>query len=375
MISFYPWVQREELATRPQTEPGEMVDLVSADGAFLGRGFANPRSRFPVRLLTTRDEPIDEAFFAARWRRALILRERMGLTSCRLAFSEGDLLPGLIVDRYADVLVVQVRNAGMERLRHLWLPTLLEVAKPRGVIERSDMEARDEEGLERVTQGLHGDVPDRVEFEEGGLRFHSLVRTGPKTGFYLDQRENRARLAQEVRPGERVLDLFCFSGPFSLAAARAGAEAHGVDILPEAVELAREHAAQNGLTVTFEVGNAFDWLAAQPESPAWDWMIVDPPAIAKSRDKKNSLKWAIWKLVYTGLPRLKDGGRMLVCNCSYQMSLETTIETIRLAASDRGMRVFVEAVTLQPPDHPYLAQFPESLYLKSVWARFESARG
>jgi 23S rRNA (cytosine1962-C5)-methyltransferase len=369
----YPWVQRGEISeVLGAPTPGALVRIVNFRNETLGIGTYNPQSRFPVRVLTTADEPIDRAFFEQRLERALRYRQRVvqDTNAMRLVFSESDGLPGLIVDQYADYLVVQVRTLGMERLRELWLPTLIEQLEPKGVIERSEMASRAEEGLEPVAGVLHGDAPELIEIEESGLTFLVPTDAGRKTGFYLDQRENRRRLAAQVRPGERVLDLFCYTGAFALYAARAGAHAVGVDILPDAIDLAEVHARRNRLEAHWIVENAFDWLPQAAEQGArFDWIVLDPPAIAKRQDQKDSLRWAIWKLVYHALPLLSEGGRLVVCSCAYQLSLAEMLDTVRLAATDRTIPLFLEEITFQAPDHPYLLQFPESLYLKCLWAR------
>jgi 23S rRNA (cytosine1962-C5)-methyltransferase len=369
----YPWVQRGEISeVLGAPTPGALVRIVNFRNETLGIGTYNPQSRFPVRVLTTADEPIDRAFFEQRLERALRHRQRVvqDTNAMRLVFSESDGLPGLIVDQYADYLVVQVRTLGMERLRELWLPTLIEQLEPKGVIERSEMASRAEEGLEPFAGVLHGDAPELIEIEESGLTFLVPTDAGRKTGFYLDQRENRRRLAAQVRPGERVLDLFCYTGAFALYAARAGAHAVGVDILPDAIDLAEVHARRNRLEAHWIVENAFDWLPQAAEQGAqFDWIVLDPPAIAKRQDQKDSLRWAIWKLVYHALPLLTEGGRLVVCSCAYQLSLAEMLDTVRLAATDRTIPLFLEEITFQAPDHPYLLQFPESLYLKCLWAR------
>jgi 23S rRNA (cytosine1962-C5)-methyltransferase len=369
----YPWVQRGEISeVLGAPTPGALVRIVNFRNETLGIGTYNPQSRFPVRVLTTADEPIDRAFFEQRLERALRHRQRVvqDTNAMRLVFSESDGLPGLIVDQYADYLVVQVRTMGMERLRELWLPTLIEQLEPKGVIERSEMASRAEEGLEPFAGVLHGDAPELIEIEESGLLFLVPTDAGRKTGFYLDQRENRRRLAAQVRPGERVLDLFCYTGAFALYAARAGAHAVGVDILPDAIDLAEVHARRNRLEAHWIVENAFDWLPQAAEQGAqFDWIVLDPPAIAKRQDQKDSLRWAIWKLVYHALPLLTEGGRLVVCSCAYQLSLTEMLDTVRLAATDRAIPLFLEEITFQAPDHPYLLQFPESLYLKCLWAR------
>ncbi|MCS7301272.1 MAG: class I SAM-dependent rRNA methyltransferase [Fimbriimonadales bacterium] len=369
----YPWVQRGEISeVSGAPTPGALVRVLNFRGELLGIGTYNPQSRFPVRILTTCDEPIDETFFATRLERALRYRERVvsDTNAMRLLFSESDGVPGLIVDQYADYLVVQVRSLGMERLKEFWLPVLIERLEPKGIIERSEMAGRSEEGLEPFAGVLHGEVPELIEIEESGLQFLVPTDAGRKTGFYLDQRENRRRLAQRVRPGERVLDLFCYTGAFALYAARAGAYAVGVDILPDAIDLAEVHARRNNLQAHWIVENAFDWLPQAAEQGArFDWIVMDPPAIAKRQDQKDSLRWAIWKLVYNALPLLAEGGRIAVCSCAYTLTLDDMFDAVRLAATDRRQPLYLEEVTFQAPDHPYLIQFPESLYLKCLWVR------
>ncbi|GIV09379.1 MAG: rRNA large subunit methyltransferase I [Fimbriimonadales bacterium] len=369
----YPWVQRGEISeVHGAPTPGALVQVLNFRGELLGVGTYNPQSRFPVRMLTTQDEPINQTFFEARLERALRHRERVvsDTNAMRLIFSEADGLPGLIVDQYADYLVVQVRSLGMERLKALWLPVLIDCLEPKGIIERSEMAGRTEEGLEPFAGVLHGEVPELVEIEESGLTFLVPTDAGRKTGYYLDQRENRRRLAQRIRPGERVLDLFCYTGGFALYAARAGAYAVGVDILPDAIDLAEVHARRNGLEAHWIVENAFDWLPqAAEQGIQFNWIVMDPPAIAKRHDQKDSLRWAIWKLVYNALPLLTEGGHIVICSCAYQLSLTEMMDAVRLAATDRIQPLFLEEVTFQAPDHPYLLQFPESLYLKCLWTR------
>jgi 23S rRNA (cytosine1962-C5)-methyltransferase len=370
---LYPWVQREEIA-RVDGAPtdGGLVRLLDHAGTLLGIATYHARSRFPARLLTMQDEAIDTAFFARRFEAAARLRQhRVQETDAfRLVFSEADGVPGLIVDRYADYLVLQVRTLGMERLKPLWLPALIETQAPKGILERSEMESRREEGLKPFTGILYGHVPEWIPITESGLHFLVPTTSGLKTGFYLDQRENRRQLARLVQPGERVLDLFCYTGAFALYAARAGAIVRGVDILPEAIELARQHAALNQLSAEWEVANAFEWLPASAErGELYDWVILDPPAIAKRREQRESLRWAIWKLVYHALPLLAPDGRMLVCNCAYTVDLSLMVDMVRLAAHDRGRALYLEDVSFQAPDHPFLLQFPESLYLKCLWLR------
>ncbi|MCW5936624.1 MAG: class I SAM-dependent rRNA methyltransferase [Fimbriimonadaceae bacterium] len=368
--NFYPWIQRGECRAEGVAD-GEVADLVDADGDFLARGTYNSQSRFLFRVLSLdKAERIDEAFFFGRIQEAERKRKELitGTDSYRLVFGEADGLSGLIVDRYVDQLIVQVRSLGMERLKPLWMPALQAATGARGAYERSEMAGRAEEGLEPVAGLLFGEVPESIPIIENGLRYIVPLKEGLKTGFYLDQRETRRQFREAVQPGQKVLDAFCYSGSFALNAAKAGALAYGVDIHTAAIESAREHATTNGLEAVFVEANVFDWLKADTLGP-YDWIVLDPPAIAKTESKRNSLKWAIWRLVHDALPILKPGGRMIVCNCSYQLSLTETVETCRLAGSDRGRQLYFERVTLQDLDHPAPIHFPEALYLKCVWLR------
>lgn len=367
----YPWVQREEVASADESlTPGCVARVEDSGGGFLGLATYDGSSRFPLRMLQLSDGPIDRGYFERTLRAAQTLRDpqRWETNAYRALFAEADGVPGLIVDRYGEHLAVQVRTLGMERLKPLWLPVLVQEFEPKSIFERSEMASRRGESLDAVVGPLHGETPERVSIEEAGIRYSVPITSGLKTGHYLDQRENRRALTGCVRPGERVLDLFTYSGGFAMAASRGGAEVLGIDILPEMVQLAGENARSNGLQASFESGNAFEFLESADKA-AWDWIILDPPAIAKAKDKRDSLKWAVWKLVFNAIPALKPGGMLLVCSCSYQLGLTELGETARLAASDRGVGLVVESVSVQPPDHPYLLQFPESLYLKCLWLR------
>jgi 23S rRNA (cytosine1962-C5)-methyltransferase len=369
----YPWVQREEVAHAPNIPSGTLVHLHSSSDEFLGVGSYNALSRFPVRVLTRQDEPIDVDFFRRRIREALARRTKLEDTdSMRVLFSEVDNVPGLILDRFGDTCVVQVRTAGMELLRPVWGEAVEMELEPACLYDKSDMEGRKEEGLDLRAGILTGRLPKPVLVRESGLEFESLVEKGLKTGFYLDQRETRRRLADRVQPGELVLDAFSYVGAFGIYAARAGAEVMGVDIHEPSVAAAKRNAKRNDVECDFQIANVFEWLQSGGDGRKFDWMILDPPAIAKSKDKRDSLKWGIWKLVYHGIDSLAIGGRMVVCSCSYQLGLNELIDTVRLAAADRSRIAYLEEVTVQGVDHPISAHFPESWYLKCAWFRFEA---
>ncbi len=365
----YPWVQRGELMKQADLTPG-LARLEDSRGDFLAVGTLNPGRRFPFRVFSLKDEAIDEGFFHRRFSTALQMRQALieGTNAFHLAHAEADGLPGFIADVYDGHAVVQVRSLGIESLRDAWLPALIDVLQPKSILERSEMAGRQEEGLQPRKGALHGEPPQVAEFHEDGLPLRALIQDGLKTGFYLDQRPARRLLAQRVKPGQTVLDVFCYTGAFSLHAARSGAVCTAVDLHEDALREAEACADRAGVGVKFIQANAFEWLEAGEEG-GFDWIILDPPAIAKNSEKRDSLKWAIWKLVYNALPLLNPGGRMVVCSCSYQLGQHEMIDVCRLAASDRGEKLFLEGVTFQDTDHPALIAFPESLYLKCAWLR------
>lgn len=368
VLSGYPWIASEDVRqVVGKCEAGDLVAVSTEDSRALGTATYNPQARFALRILDRTVCPIDEAWFRNRFEAAKARRRITDTNAWRVLFAEADGVPGLIVDRFDRWLVVQVRSLGMDRLRDLWLPALIASENPAGILERSDMEGRQEEGLDERIEVLHGEVPEHVEVLEGGIAYQSPTRSGLKTGFYCDQRDCRLKLRALTQPGERVLDICCYTGGFALNAARAGGEATGVDILPEAVELARANAARNSLTVEFIQANGFEWL--EGATGEYDTILLDPPAIAKTSAEKDSLKSAVFKLAHLAIPRLKPGGRLVTFSCSYQLGVEALAETVRGAANAHGRPMIVDDFTLQPVDHPYLAQFPESLYLKGVWAR------
>ena len=359
----YPWVQRGEvLPGEGALEDGCLAKLVSSEGQILAVGTWNSQSRFRFRVLSKSEEEIDEAFFEGRFRKAVEMRDALikGTNARRLVYSEADLLPGLIVDDYDGHIVVQVRSLGMEKLKEVWFPALIKVTNPKSVYERSEMAGREEEGLGPYAGQLYKVTPQEVEIEEDGLKFIVPIISGLKTGFYLDQRKTRRKLARQVLPGQRVLDAFCYTGAFSMHAARAGASAVGVDIHSTAISTAKRTAELNGLSAEFIEANVFDWLE-QDGGEKFDWIVLDPPAISKTSANRDSLKWAIWKLAHRAIPLLKPGAHMIVCSCSYQLDRRELVETVRLAAGDRNVRLFLEDVTLQDLDHPAPIQFPESL--------------
>ncbi|GAB5602776.1 class I SAM-dependent rRNA methyltransferase [Thermus sp. FJN-A] len=359
--NFYPNLYRDELLEAPK-EAG-VAEALAQDGSFLAVGFFDPASRVPFRAYRFDRGPLDRRFFLARFQRALRKREGMG-PSYRLVHGEADGLPGLVVDRFGEVLVLQVRTRGMEALREVWLPALLEAVGPKGVYERSDVEARRQEGLPERVGVVFGEVPEVLEVEEDGLFFPVPLALAQKTGFYLDQRENRRLFEATVRPGERVLDVYSYVGGFALRAARRGAYALAVDKDLEALAVLDRAAMRAGLRVDIRHGEALAVLKGL--EGVFHHVLLDPPTLVKRPEDLPPMKRHLVDLVRESLRLLAPEGFVWLSACSYYLKPEDLLEVARRAAADRGMRLRVHALTYQPKDHPWSLHVPESLYLKTL---------
>lgn len=367
---FYPLIYRDELlGVSPHLDDGDIATLLDENGKFIALGTYSVKSHVAFRVLTLQDESIDRNFFTKRLQTAITQRQNLrSITNAfRLIHAEADFLPGLIVDCYADVVVVQVRTKGMNKLRNFWLEPLIELLEPKGVYERSDMEGRKEEGLQPFKGLLYGFVPERVEIVEHGLRFLVDVRQGLKTGFYLDQRDNRKLVQDLIQPNEQLLDLFAYTGAFSIYAAVKGAKCVAIEQHQHLVELGREQAKLNNAQVDFHCANVFEELPRlATKGKQFDFIVIDPPAIAKGEKQLPALKRAIHRIVRDALTLLRPGGRMLVCTCVYHMDWSDLIETVRFAASDMNIPLRLLAQTTQSCDHPIRLHIPESQYLRCL---------
>ena len=366
----HPWVYASEIErVEGDFENGDVVDVISSKGTLMGRAYYNPRSQISLRMLTRQDEPVDRAFYERRVRDAWEYRQRLcDPNSCRLIFSESDGLPGLVVDKFGDVLVMQSLCLGIDRVKDTIADILMEVVRPRGIWERNDVPVRRLEGLEQTTGLLRGEVPDRVEMWENGLKFVVDVKNGQKTGFFLDQKENRAAIAP-LCPGARVLDCFCHNGSFSLHAAKYGAASVlGVDISEEALEVARENAANNHLdNITFEAHNCFDHLRELTDAgEKFDLVILDPPAFTKTRAAVESALRGYKEINLRGLKLVRPGGFLVTCSCSQHVSAEVFQDMINQAVRDAKKRVRMVEYRTQGKDHPILPASPETKYLKCM---------
>jgi 23S rRNA (cytosine1962-C5)-methyltransferase len=372
VASGYLWIFSGEIARADgHFEDGGIVDVRTLRGKWLGRGFINSQSGLAVRLLTTHPEAIDDAFWRRRLTGALAYRRRFvdHTTGYRLVYSEGDLLPGLVVDRYADVLVLQTLALGMEVRKEMLADLLMELVQPAAIYERNDASVRRLEGLEARTGWLRGDAASRVEIAEGPARFAVDIAGGQKTGFYLDQRENRLALAPYVRDAE-VLDVFCYTGAFAIHAALDGARrVTAVDSSAEAVHLAASNAGLNGVEdrCEFVEANAFDELRRLVgEKTAYDVVILDPPPFAPTREAVERASAGYKEVNLRALRLLRPGGVLVTCSCSYHVGEALLLQIVAAAAADAHRDVRVIETRTQARDHPVHPAMPETAYLSCV---------
>jgi 23S rRNA (cytosine1962-C5)-methyltransferase len=365
------WIYAGEIErTQGQTEPGSAVDVVDHRGRFLARGYYNPASSIAVRVLSRRrDEPLDGALLRRRIAQAVAYRRQFYAQGecCRLVFSEGDWLPGLTVDRYGPFLSLQISTLGIDLLRDEVVAGLRDAVHPRGIFERSDLGIRGKEGLEPRTGLLDGEVPDATEVVIDDLRFLVELRSGQKTGMYLDHRFNRRALAPFAR-GRRILDVFCNSGSFALYALKAGGgSAVGIDISGDCLALAKRNAEINGLADRCEwvEGNAFDRLKALDQAGERFGMIVlDPPAFTKSATALAAARRGYKEINLRALRLAAPGAILLTSSCSYHLDPLDFLEIVRDAAADAGRDVILVELRGQAPDHPINLAVPETAYLK-----------
>lgn len=375
VLAGYLWVYAghlEEVAGEPA--PGDVVDVCAHSGRFIGRGFFNPQSKIRVRLLTFRDEPINERFWAARIASATALRKRLvsDTNAYRLIHGESDFLPGLIVDRYADTLVMQALSSGMARRKDFLADLLMRETGASSVYLRNDVHSLALEGLP-VEQGfLRGDAPTVIEITEGTARFRVDIEHGQKTGWFCDQRENRLAAAS-LAEGAVVLEAFCHTGAFGVQAALHGAASVlGLDVSREAVQMAREHATMNkvGERCDYREGDAFEELRRLERSGGrFDLAILDPPSFARTKQAVPQALSGYKQVNLRALRLLKPEGFLVSCSCSHHVSEEQFWSMLQDAAQDAKRRLRLIERRTQARDHPVLAAMPETKYLKCVIAQ------
>lgn len=380
LSSGHLWIFSGALQQPPRwIEAGGLVDVKSATGQFVARGYYNPQTDIAIRILThDSDEAIDAAFLHRRIREAMELRtvfDPAHINVYRLIHSEGDGLPGLVVDRYADVLVAQIHTAGMERLRPVLIDTLMEETGARGILLRNDGQSRRREGLEVEEPVVAaGEVPPQVPVRENGLQFLIDPWQGQKTGFFIDQRDKRAALQKYVHE-KRVLNCFSYTGGFSVYAALTSNKTRvtSVDISAPAIEAARQHFTLNGLNPdehTFLIADVFDYLEqAQSVGELFDVVVLDPPAFAKSQNARTQALKAYRRLNQLGMQVLRPGGILLTCSCSGVIGMDDLLGTLSQVAQRLHRPVQLLESYTHGVDHPIHLAMPETSYLKAVFCR------
>ena len=378
ILNRHPWIFSGAIR-RIEGKPvdGEIVQVQDSRGGFLAWGTLNRRSQITVRLLSwDPDEAIDRAFFRRRLERAIAARARfvdqVATNAYRLVNAESDLLPGLVVDRYADYLAVQFLTLGMERRKAEIVALLEELIGPRGIYERSDVEVREKEGLPPMAGPLAGEEPpDRVDVRENGYRFLVDVKEGQKTGFYLDQRENRRKIVPYCRDRLSVLNAFAYTGAFAVYAAAGGASRIvNVEASARALELAQAHMALNGFDRREDevvVGDVFQVLRRyRDQSRVFDLVILDPPKFALTQSQVQAACRGYKDINLLALRILRPGGILFTFSCSGLVSADLFQKVVFGASVDAGRDVQIIERLSQGPDHPVLLAFPEGEYLKGL---------
>ncbi|MBI5067752.1 MAG: class I SAM-dependent rRNA methyltransferase [Deltaproteobacteria bacterium] len=367
LASGHPWIYRSDVERAPADLPsGEVVAIVDGRRRFLAKAYWSTRSQIALRVVTRDEEPVDEPFLAGRLRSALELRERTfpGEPSVRLVHGEADLLPGVVVDRYGEVAVLQTLIPATDRRKELLADLLVQLAGVRAVVERNDVKVRELEGLPLSKGMLRGEAPGALEYREGAARMKLDLLGGQKTGAFLDQRENRLRAGEYARG--RCLDCFTYAGAFALQLAARAEHVTAVELQAPAAAQARENAALSGVAGLEVVEqNAFDFLRDEAEKePSWDLVVLDPPAFAKNKASIPAARRGYKEINLRAMHVLKPGGILVSASCSYHVSPAMLEEIILDAARDVRRPVQMLERRGASRDHPVLLGVPETQYLK-----------
>lgn len=374
----HPWIYSNQISKPSQfIAPGSIVMVLTRDNKFLGRGYYNPKSQISVRLISSGDEPIDKPFFDKRIEAAYLKRKEILKVSSawRAVFSEADALPGLIVDVYSNTAVFQILTLGMERLKEAVVRSIKDILKPEYIYEKSDSLFRKLEGLKPASQWWGAAGSRTVEIFEGNAKFLVDIMKGHKTGFYLDQRKSRLALANIAR-GKKVLDLFCYTGAFSVSSALSGAASVlGVDIKKNWLDLAAKNAGLNGVSdrIVFQKGEAFTVLKNIYNSgEKFDIIILDPPSFMRNRKALVSAAKGYEVLNTDAMKALSEGGVLATFSCSHNMPNEVFSDMLKESAADAGKSITILKRCHQAEDHPIIKSIPETEYLKGYFLKVNS---
>lgn len=366
----HPWIFGNELGdVDGDAAPGDIVEVYTYNGSFVGKGYINPASQIRIRLLTRdKNDVIDDAFFYRRIKEAWDYRQQIGyVENCRLIFGEADQLPALIIDKFNDHFVIQTLALGMDRWKQAIVAALQQIFKPKGIYERNDVPVRTLEGLPQQKGFLSEPFNTNVILNENGLKFHVDIENGQKTGYFLDQQDNRRAIKHIVKDAD-VLEAFCYTGTFSMHAAHYGAKSVlGLDISENAVSTARRNAELNGFTdkCKFEAVNAFDVLKQWvKDGKRYDVVMLDPPAFTKSRENIQKAITGYKEINLRGMKLVKPGGFLVTASCTNLVPPEMFLEIIGMAAKDARRDLRQVCWQTQAADHPILWHVPSTQYLK-----------
>lgn len=366
----HPWIFNNEVDTVDgEINGGETVEVFTHDKKFIGKGYINPKSQILVRLLTRqKNEDIDDDFFLSRIRECWEYRKKIGYTdNCRLVFGEADDMPQLIIDKFNDYFVLQTLTLGMDGWKPSIVRALNKVFQPKGIYERNDVPVRELEGLTQHKGFLSAPFDTKIIINENGLKFHVDIENGQKTGYFLDQRDNRRAIRHIVKDAD-VLGVFTYTGTFEIHAAHYGARSVlGLDISENAVQQANKNAALNGLEkiCRFETANAFDVLKQwSKEGRQYDVVMLDPPAFTKSRETIQKAITGYKEINLRGMKLVKPGGFLVTSSCTSLVNAELFLQTIDMAAKDARRKIRQVTFQAQAPDHPIIRGMDNTQYLK-----------
>ena len=365
----HPWIYNNEVDRIAGTvSPGDIVEVYYFDGQLAGRGYINPGSQIIIRLLTRKRDNIDAGFFHQKIREAWAYRQQLGYTeNCRLVFGEADGLPALIIDKFNDYFVLQTLSLGIEQWKTAIVDAINTIFKPKGIYERNDVPVRELEGLEQKKDFLSDPFPTEIIIQENGLQFYVDIEHGQKTGYFLDQQDNR-RAIQHIVKGADVLGAFTYTGTFEIHAAHYGAKSVlGIDISENAEAQANKNAALNKLDhiVKFEAMNAFDVLKNWgKEGRKYDVVMLDPPAFTKNRSSIEKAVTGYKEINLRGMKMINNGGFLVTSSCTNLVSPELFLDTIYMAAKDAKKRIRQVTYQTQSSDHPIIWGMENTHYLK-----------
>ena len=370
VVNGHPWVFANELGdSEGDYKAGDIVDVHSSNGTYIGSGYINPSSLIRIRILTrNKQEPINEDFFYNKLLAAWEYRKQLGyVENCRLIFGEADGMPALIIDKFNDYFVIQSMDLGIDLWKQAIVDAINKIFNPKGIYERNDVPVRELEGLQQIKGFLSEPFDTNIIINENGLQFHVDIANGQKTGYFLDQQDNRRAIANIVK-GASVLEAFCYTGTFSVHAAHYGAKkVLGLDISEQAVEKAKANALLNGYQniCDFKAVNAFDYLKQiSKEQQQFDVVILDPPAFTKSREHIQKAVTGYKEINLRGMKLVKPGGFLVSASCTNLVPPDLFLKTIEMAAKDAKRKLRQVTWQTQAADHPIVWHIPNTQYLK-----------